>query len=630
MLTTSRIGAAAIAALACTLATGAPARADQGDVLVRFKPGVAAAGRADARRRADVHRRAGLAVAGLEQVDPKPGVSATAAAAALRRDRDVLYAEPDRARAATLEASDPYIGYEWGLGRIGAPRAWDITTGSRDVLVAVVDTGADLDHPDLAPNLVPGWDYVDGDAQPEDESANGHGTHVAGTIGARGGDAAGVSGVAWQVRLMPLRILDADGRGTVADEIDAFAHAAAAGARVVNASFGGSAPSQAERDAMAAAPNVLFVAAAGNDGTDDDTAPVYPCAYDLPNVICVTASDRDDVRPSYANVGARTVDLAAPGDHILSTLPADRWGWLSGTSMAAPHVAGAAALLLSHERDARPADLVAALDGSAVPLPAFAGRTVTGGLLDADGALAAVRATPAPAAALARAAPAPSAVSPAAATAAPPVPAPPATGAGATPRSADPPAPAKLKVRRARVRGGRLDVLAEITRRAGGSVEVTFRSHGQTVGFKAPITDGRIRFARRLTGRQRHGGGIVSLSWRGSATVRSAAVRLRAAKQPARLRIGAAAIATGRLVAHGSISRRARGVVRLRLAYIESGEVRAAGFTATISHGRWRLSAALPRAARADGYLTVQFTGYAQARGAPMRGEQDARQVDAG
>jgi hypothetical protein len=112
MLPTSRIGAAALATLACALATGAPARADAGDVLVRFKPGVAAAGRADARRRAEVQRRASLAVPGLERVDPEPGVSATAAAAALRRDGDVLYAEPDRTRAATLEASDPYIGYE--------------------------------------------------------------------------------------------------------------------------------------------------------------------------------------------------------------------------------------------------------------------------------------------------------------------------------------------------------------------------------------------------------------------------------------------------------------------------------------------------------------------------------------
>jgi subtilisin family serine protease len=616
----------AIAIATCsTLAFVSAAGADAGDVLVRFRADAPASARVDARRQADVRREAGLAVPGLERVDPEPGVSAKAAAAALERHRGVIYAEPDRPRSAALHADDPIIGSQWGLARIGAPAAWDVTTGSPEVTVAVVDTGVDLDHPDLAANVTTGWDYVDDDAVPDDESAVGHGTHVAGIVGARGNDGVGVAGVAWTPRLMPLRVLDADGHGSISDEIEAFARAAATGVRVVNASLGGTGYSQAEHDAIAAASNVLFVATAGNDGSDDDVVPVYPCAYDLPNLICVTASDSADGRPSYANVGARTVDLAAPGDHIASTVPGG-WGWRSGTSMAAPHVAGTAALLLAHRSNARPTDLVAALEETAAPLPAFSGRTVTGGRLDASAALAAVRATVAPAAA--SAAPArPAPASPPSADAPPIVPAPLVAGAAGRASPAPLPTPAKLKLRRATVRRGRLDLLAEITRRATGSIEVALRSHGRTARFDAPIRDGRVRLRVRLTGRQRRGGGIVSLQWRGTPAVRSATLRVRAANQPARLRIDRAAVSAGRLIAAGRISSRARGVVRLRLAYPAAGAGRSSTFTARIERGRWRLSAALPPAAREGGYLTLRFTGYLHARGGPMRGEQDARQV---
>jgi acyl dehydratase len=173
-------------------------------------------------------------------------------------------------------------------------------------------------------------------------------------------------------------------------------------------------------------------------------------------------------------------------------------------------------------------------------------------------------------------------------------------------------------------------VLAEVTRRARGAIDVTFRSHGRRIRFTAPIRDGRIRIDRRLHGRQRRGSGIVSLRWRGSGQVRAAAVRLRAADQPARLRIGEAAVRAGRLIASGSVSSRARGVVRLRLAYVDAGRLRARGFSARIAHGRWRVSALVPAAALAGGDLTVVFTGLEHARGGPMRGEQDARQISAG
>ncbi len=599
--------------VAAFAATSTPASG--AELLVRFEPGARASERAEARQDAGVRRERGFAVAGLEAVEPVPGVSAAAAAAALRREPGVLYAEPDATRTAARLPRDPFFGSQWALPRIGAPAAWDTTTGSAQVLVAVADTGADLDHPDLAANLVDGWDFADGDPLPDDEASDGHGTHVAGIIGARGDDDAGVAGVTWTTRLMPLRVLDADGSGRVSDAIRSYAHAARSGARVVNLSFAGRTPSSAERDALAAAPDVLFVAAAGNDGDDE---PAYPCAYELPNVLCVTASDAADGRPAFANVGARGVDLAAPGTAIAGPVPDDAWAMLSGTSMAAPHVAGAAALLLAREPSARPEDVIAALIGTAAPAPAFTGLTVSGGRLDVAAALDAVRATPAPAPAPPPPAP-PAVVTP---------PAPPAVVTPPTPPAVVPPAarpaapapPAKLKVRRVGVRGGRLDVLASITRAARGRVEVAYRARGRTVRFTTPIENGRIRFAHRLPRSQRQGSGIMALTWHGSDAARPATVRLRAAAQRARLRRQSASLRDGRLRVSGRISSRARGVVRLRLAYVDDGAVAYRSFSAAIDDGRWRLQSAVP--AR-DGYLSVQFTGYRGARGGPMRGEQD-------
>ena len=595
------------AALAAALSAAPTAQAK---LLVRYKPGASAGERAAARRDAGVRRERGFAVVGLEAVAPERGVDVAAAAARLRRDPDVRYAETDRVRRAARIPSDALFGFQWDLERISAPAAWDITTGAPQIVVAVADGGADLDHPDLAPNLVSGWDFVDADGLPDDEDPSGHGTHVAGTVGARGDDGTGVSGVAWTTRIMPLRVLGADGTGTVSDTIGAYELAARSGARIVNLSFGGTGASSAERDAIAAAPDVLFVAAAGNDGADVDVKPTYPCAYDLPNVVCVTASDRSDGRPAFANVGRASVDLAAPGTSIVGPVPGG-WASLSGTSMAAPHVAGAAALLLAREPAARPQDLIAALIGTTTPAPAFAGLTVSGGRLDAAAALRAVRATPSP----------PPTPTPApTATAAPVAPSPAPPRSVPTTHAAPPlPAPAKLKLRRAGVHRGRLDVLALITRSAHGEVAVAYRAQGRTVRFDAPIEHGRIRFVRRLPQTQRRGSGIVTLRWRGSASVRPARLRLRAATQRAGLRREATELSEGRLHAEGSISPRARGVIRLTLAYGRRDAV----FSARIRGGHWRIVAPVPAAARAGGYLGIQFTGYRGARGGAMRGEQD-------
>jgi subtilisin family serine protease len=426
----SRTAIAALCALALCAPAGARAAEPGGPtvsgslsvtrVLVRFASDASPAQRAEMRARADVERDATLAVRGLELVDPEPGVSVGTAVADLERMDGVLYAEPDRVLHQGATPDDPLLSFEWGLTAIRALDAWDVTTGSPQVTVAVVDTGIDASHPDLGPNLwtnpgesgdgretngldddgdgriddIHGWDFVDRDAQPQD--GNGHGTHVSGTIAARGDNGIGVAGVTWNTTIMPLRVLGNDGSGYVSDVVTAYAYAARSGARVVNASLGGDSYSRAEHDAIAAAPNTLFVVAAGNDGADDDATPEYPCDYELANVVCVAASDRADALASFSNYGATNVDLAAPGVDIASTWPGGRYVLLDGTSMATPHVSGAAALLLARDGGLTIDGLRAALLSSAHPVPALAGRVATGGRLDVAAALSVAPAPPEP------------------------------------------------------------------------------------------------------------------------------------------------------------------------------------------------------------------------------------------
>jgi subtilisin family serine protease len=426
---------------ACTLVVAggwwaAPALAqDQPGVIVRFESGTDAAERAAARRAADVESPERLPGPGLEVVQPEPGVTVKESVAALERSPDVVYAEPDAARRGFATPDDRFFGLQWALRNtgqsvggtagtagadIGAEAAWDVTTGAPGVVVAVVDSGVDVAHPDLAPNLWAdpgetgagreangfdddgdgliddrmGWDWVQGDNQPLD--GNGHGTHVSGTIAARGDDATGVAGVAWSASIMPLRVLGDDGSGRVSDVVKAYGYAARHGARVLNASLGGGSFSRTERDAIAAAPNVLFVVAAGNDRADNDATGSYPCNYGLDNVVCVAASDQSDGLASFSNYGATTVDIAAPGVNIASSWPGAAWRLLDGTSMATPHVAGAAALVLAARPELDVAGLRDALLSSADLRPALAGRVVTGGRLNVARALAAATGAPVP------------------------------------------------------------------------------------------------------------------------------------------------------------------------------------------------------------------------------------------
>ena len=510
-------------------------------VIVRFAADASTQERADMRARADVQRDATLPVRGVELVDPAPGVSVGAAVADLQHMDGVVYAEPDRLVRQTAMPNDPLLSYEWDMTAIRAPEAWDVTTGSAQVPVAVVDTGIDATHPDLASNVwtnpgesgggretngldddgngriddVHGWDFVDQDAQPQD--GNGHGTHVSGTIAARGNDASGVAGLNWSSAIMPLRVLGDDGSGFVSDAITAYAYAARNGARVVNASLGGPSFSRAEHDALAAAPNTLFVVAAGNDGTDNDTTAEYPCDYDLANVVCVAASGHDDALASFSNYGPANVDLAAPGVDIASTWPGGRYALLDGTSMATPHVAGAAALLLAHDGTLTAAGLRAALLSSAEPVAALAGRVASGGRLDVAAALSVPPAPPAP--------PPPAAPAPSA----PPV-AVPTAAASAADRTA--PGVALRIDRRTlhtvRVRGLRLALGASEACRASIDVRIDARSAR------------RLHLSSRTIGRASVRLGAAG---RTTVTVRVSARVARALRATTRLRVVAHAVA---------------------------------------------------------------------------------------
>jgi subtilisin family serine protease len=293
-------------------------------------------------------RQARLPRQGLQLVRLPPGSSARTAAAALEREAGVLYAEPNFVYRPDAIPNDPFFGDLWGLSAIQAPLAWDSTTGSPGVKVAVVDSGISYDHPDLAPNIwtnpgesgggketngidddgdgyvddVHGWDFVQNDNEPLDFYF--HGTHVAGTIGAAGNNGTGITGVDWQTSLMALRAGDAaNGELLDSDIIGAFVYACAHGARVVNASFGGPEFSQAMLDVIGSpgCANTLFVASAGNDAVDVDASPSYPCSFTTANLVCVAATDLVGSIASFSNYGPGSVDLAAPGVDVLSTIP---------------------------------------------------------------------------------------------------------------------------------------------------------------------------------------------------------------------------------------------------------------------------------------------------------------------
>ncbi|MEF9426601.1 MAG: S8 family serine peptidase, partial [Candidatus Mariimomonas ferrooxydans] len=368
----------------------------EGELLVKFKSGVSASVSIMTHQAAGVSvKKTFNLVPNLEHVKLPQNMSVRDAIVQYMSDPNVEYAEPNYIRHAfSTIPNDTYFDQQWALNNTGlyangtpgadiqASDAWDITRGSGSITIAVADTGIDYNHPELVGNIWKntletsctdgidndmngyiddciGWDFFNIDNDPIDD--HGHGTHVAGTIGAVGNNGEGVSGVMWNIQLMPLKFLDSDGLGTTADAILAIEYAVANGARIINASYGGSMFSQSEYDTINSANSagVLLIAAAGNNGANNDLTPAYPASHNLPNIISVTATDQNDSRATFSNFGPVSVDVAAPGVYILNTVPpgltfslctgtfSAGYDFCSGTSMSAPHVSGLAGLLYS-------------------------------------------------------------------------------------------------------------------------------------------------------------------------------------------------------------------------------------------------------------------------------------------
>ncbi len=355
---------------------------------------------------------------------------------------DVEYAEPNYVLHAINTPNDSYMGLLWGMvnngqtigGQTGTPgadidatKAWDITTGSTSNAVGVIDTGIDYTHPDLAPNVwsapssftvavggrsitcaagTHGFNAIANTCDPLDD--NDHGTHVSGTIGAAGNNGMGVAGVNWTAAILAGKFLDKNGSGTTANALNAIEFMIQVktqfpnvNVRVLSNSWGGGGFSQSLLDEInkAAQNGMLFVAAAGNSGTNNDLTPSYPASYAASNVVSVAATDNRDALASFSNYGATSVDLGAPGVYIASTVRNGGYAYMSGTSMATPHVSGAAALILSACPSLDTGALKNVILNSVDPVASLAGKTSTGGRLNVNTAIANCKGTTPPPAA---------------------------------------------------------------------------------------------------------------------------------------------------------------------------------------------------------------------------------------
>lgn len=412
------ISAAAVSALLPTsVAIALPeARYVEGEFLVKYKTSVSHS------RMSGIERAAGVTV--KEEI-PELRIrkmkidSGTSVEEGIERYRsaaggDIEYAEPNYILTADLVPNDPDFSAMYNLRNVGqnggvegadiaAPEAWNTTTGG-GVVVAVIDTGVDYTHPDLAANVwtnageIPdngidddnngyvddwrGWDFCNHDNDPYDDHS--HGTHCAGIIAAAGNNGTGVAGVCWTAKIMPLKFMAASGAGSTSEAVNAILYAARMGARVASNSWGGSGYSQALKDAIEAADGagMIFVAAAGNSARDNDINAHYPSSYDCKNVISVAATDNRDLLASFSCYGLASVDIGAPGVAIRSTVPGGGYATYDGTSMATPHVAGAAALALSHAPEKDHHRVIADILGGATPLSSLDGRVASGGRLN--------------------------------------------------------------------------------------------------------------------------------------------------------------------------------------------------------------------------------------------------------
>lgn len=420
---------------------------ETGEIIVKIEEEATQADLRDLNRQNGARTEEDLPRSDVNLVDLPPDLTVREAVREYEASPDVEYAQPNYLLYPSKTANDTYYAnYLYGLNNTGqtvnrsagtpdadidAPEAWDTTTGSQGTVVAVIDEGVDVNHPDLRDNIwrnpgevagnnvdddrngyvddINGWDFANDDASvydPDPITGEGdeHGTHVAGTIAAQGNNGSGVTGVNWDAQIMSLKFLGASGGSTI-DAVAAINYAVNKGVKISNNSWGGGGYNQALYDAIKRADGAghLFVAAAGNGGTDgvgdnNDTTPQYPANYNLPNVISVAATNNKDTLASFSNFGATSVDLAAPGVDTVSTYPEGYYGYMSGTSMATPHVTGVAALLKSQDPAMDDAQMKSRILGSVDTKTSLQGKVATNGRLNAAGALgqSAVQEAPAP------------------------------------------------------------------------------------------------------------------------------------------------------------------------------------------------------------------------------------------
>ena len=415
----------------------APQQSNKAEILVRFRAGVTQNTIESLTQRLNDQVEDRIeSVANLEVIEDEDGKDAESMVAQYRSLPEVEYAElnseikldHDDSGRKHIHADDEMFSRQWGLfnsrqnggtagADISAMRAWAVTKGSDQVVVAVLDSGVDYSHPDLANNIwsrppiiaayhdddltpdlgiddVHGFNVVEDTGDPMDD--NGHGTHCAGIIGAEGGNGIGIAGVNWNVKIMPLKFMDADGIGTTKDAIEAINYVidrkrAGVNVRIISASWGSTAKSRALEDVIRKAyeEGILFVAAAGNSSSDNDQTPHYPSSYNLGNVISVAALNRRDELASFSNYGAKSVHVAAPGEEILSTWLKNGFEEKKGTSMATPFVAGVAALVLAQNPKISVDELRALLLKSVDPVLSLKGKVSSGGRINAAKAVGA-------------------------------------------------------------------------------------------------------------------------------------------------------------------------------------------------------------------------------------------------
>ncbi|MBG0969194.1 S8 family peptidase [Bacillus sp. SRB3LM] len=340
----------------------------------------------------------------------------------LNKSPNIEYAEPNYIVSPAASSNDGYYNSLWGLknigqsiqGSVGSPNidinveeAWTKTEGSSNITIGIIDTGIDINHPDLKNNIwknpdeipgdgidndnngyiddIYGWDFVNNNNSVYDGTGDSHGTHVAGTIAAVKNNTIGVAGVAPQVKVMSLKFLGTNG-GTISNAIKAIEYAKNKGVKITNNSWGGGGFSQALYDAIQQS-NSLFIAASGNNGTNADQTPMYPAAYSLSNILSVASITNKGSLSSFSNYGKTSVDVAAPGTDILSTLPNNSYGFYSGTSMATPHVSGVAALIQSAYPSYSPTEIKNKIMNNTSPLSTLTNKVLTGGLINAGKAL---------------------------------------------------------------------------------------------------------------------------------------------------------------------------------------------------------------------------------------------------